>query len=226
MAHLKKNILGNFSGKIGNISSRIQKGNTIFSSLPDNFSKPMDENSILRRNKFKTSIKMNSAIFSSDILKSLWTELTPVSMNYRNYLMKQNYKSLDNSNIITEATQLTPFVGTRFDFADFVLNDTNVKFDLDLNSFAFKNDRLVISFILFQFTSKVNDSLEDFSFALIESKALQYSETNLYSFEVPLTDEAYAYNRFYNSKNILLSVITLNSEGAIANFSSSKLISL
>lgn len=226
MAQVKKNILGNFSGKMGNITSRIHKGNTIFSSLPDNFSKPMDENSILRRDKFKTSIKMNSAIFSSNILKSLWTELTPAFMNYRNQLMKQNYKSLNNSNIITEASQLTPFVGTRFEFSDFVLNDTTVTFDLDLNSFKFKNDSQVIAFILFQFTSKVNDSLEDFSFVLLESEALQYSETNLYSFEVPLNDEAYAYNRFYSSKNILLSVITQNSDGGIANFSSSKFISL
>lgn len=226
MARVKKNVLGNFSGTLGNIYSKIRKGKTIFSSLPESFQKPMDENSIFRRNKFKTAVKMTTEIFLSPILLSIWKEFTPSPMVYRNYLMKLNYKSLDNSNLITEATQLTPFIGTRFELTNITLNDSSIKFDLNLNAFLFKNDYQVTPFLLIHFTSKVNESLEDFAFVLQNGDSLQYSETNLYSFDIPFNDKAYAYNRLYNSKNMLVSVVTQNSEGEIVNFSSSKFISL
>jgi|GEM_PF-5113927 len=224
MAYVKKNILGNLTGKIGNVSARIYKGNSVFSALPGSFKMSMDENAVSRRDKFKISVKMASAIFKSTILKEVWNYYNNSSHSSRNYVMKLNYKSFDENNMFSETNQLTPFTGTRFSYDTLVIGEENLSFQLDLSQFSFKDDTLIFVFALFQFANSINGGLDLINYGLLESAGIPYSETNQYSVSIPFSDEVYAYSKSYTDKKLLISVVTFNSNGELANYSSSKFV--
>jgi hypothetical protein len=222
MATVKKNVLGDLSGRIGNITTKLYKNKRVFSALPSSFTIPTDENSVLRRLKFSSSIKMTKEILNDQLLSSLWTSHNKSEMNNYNYLMKTNYKYL-NGFEITELNQLTPITGFRFNYSDLTFTETSVNLQIDPVNITLNDDVNVYLFLLFQFLEPSVDIDSPFDYKLLVSDPKPFVLSQAITFSINFSDYIIGSNALYNKKKILLAIVTANSLGEPANFSASKL---
>lgn len=222
MATVKKNVLGDLRGKIGNMSARMYNGKPVFVSLPSSFNTPNDVDSILRRNRFSAAVKMTKEILSVPNVKEIWKEQNNTKMNTYNYLMKTNYKYLDGYQIST-FNQITPITGFSFSYSNITLNDNSVSVDIDPLNIVQTTDTTVSLLILFQFLDPVIEEEQPFSMSLLISNSMELQLSQTLSFTLEYTDYITGSNLLYQNKKLLLSLITEDAQGNLVNYSSTKL---
>lgn len=106
MARLFGNVIGNLSGKLGNLSARITNGKTILAARPASFNAPSDAAAIARRNTFLATVKFALEVVTLPALKKLWEEKKPSGVSVFNQVVSANYQYATpdrptNENIIT-----------------------------------------------------------------------------------------------------------------------------
>jgi len=106
MARLSGNVLGNLSGRLGNLSARTVEGQTILAARPSSFEVSQSPASIEARKKF--AVTGNFAKFILDIvsLAEIWLKSKLPGMSVYNTTFKHNYQFSDSdkptiNNIIT-----------------------------------------------------------------------------------------------------------------------------
>jgi len=92
MARVSSNVIGNFSGKLGNLSARINHGRTILAARPASFNAPMDASAIERRNIFLATLKFATQVANLPVLKKVWAKVTPSDLSEANQIVSANYK--------------------------------------------------------------------------------------------------------------------------------------
>jgi len=225
MATVRKNVLGDLRGKIGNMSARQYKGKSIFASLPSSYKAPMDAQSILRRTKFSSAVKMTKEILSKPLAKQVWVANNNSQMNTYNYLMKTNYRYL-NGYEVTQLNQITPITGFSFNYSNLLLNENSLSLDVDPINIELKGDINIYLLVLFQFLEPVTELDSPFDYSMITSEAKPFVLGESISFTVQYSDYLVGSNNLYTNKKLLLSLITEDSEGNFSNFSSTKLHTL
>lgn len=106
MARVFGNVIGNLSGKLGNLSARITYGKTILAARPASFNVPSDAAAIARRNTFLATVKFALEVISLPQLKKLWEDGKPSGISVFNHVVSANYQHASptrptNENIIT-----------------------------------------------------------------------------------------------------------------------------
>lgn len=92
MAVIKGNVLGNLSGKLGNLSARTVKGRTVLSARPSSFEVSQDPDSIAVRQKFAVTANFSKNVLALPILKSVWDKVKPENITIFNAIFKNNYQ--------------------------------------------------------------------------------------------------------------------------------------
>jgi len=91
MAQISNSVLGNLSGKLGNLSARTLNGNTILASRPGPRNKPATDVQSQVHGKFKTTIELAQKIVANADLKFIWNKTSPAGSSGFNYAVKLNY---------------------------------------------------------------------------------------------------------------------------------------
>lgn len=224
MATVGKNVLGDLRGKIGNTSARILNGKPIFASLPSSFNTPQDENSVLRRNKFSSAVKMTKLILEDELIKSVWSEKNTTKMNTYNYLMKTNYRYLNGFHV-TQLNQITPITGFLFNISSFTTNQNDIAVDIDPIS-NLENASDIYLKILFQMSDPVVEEELPFEFVMLNSNSQSFTPDTALNFSIPVTSEFSGFSNIYSVKQPLVSLIATTAEGNLAAYSSTKLHTL
>ena len=91
MAIVNGNVIGNLSGKLGNLSARTVDGRTILAARPSSFNASQDPAVISVRQKFSVTAKFASAILALPILVSIWKKVRNVASSVFNEVFQSNF---------------------------------------------------------------------------------------------------------------------------------------
>ena len=107
MAIVNGNVIGNLSGKLGNLSARTVDGHTILAARPSSFNASQDPAVLQVRQKFSVTAKFASAILALTSLVSIWKKVRNVASSVFNEIFQSNfaYSSMEKP---TEQNILAP----------------------------------------------------------------------------------------------------------------------
>jgi len=113
MAILSGNVIGNLSGKLGNLAARTVYGQTIMSARPSSFNVSYSDAIVAARQKFAVAGAFAKAVLNSSYLKEIWDKVRMQGMSTFNTIFKSNYSNSlplhpTVSNIITPDGFTTP----------------------------------------------------------------------------------------------------------------------
>jgi hypothetical protein len=91
MAIVNGNVLGNLSGKLGNLSARTVDGRTILAARPSSFSASQEPAVLEVRQKFSVTAKFASAILALASLVSIWKKVRNVASSVFNEVFQSNF---------------------------------------------------------------------------------------------------------------------------------------
>jgi len=106
MARITGSVLGNLSGKLGNLSARTRNGKTYLAARPGSFIVSQSAGSVEARQKFAVVVALAKIIGGLASLKSIWDKVKNPGASVFNTIFRQNYDlaSVDrptDQNIIT-----------------------------------------------------------------------------------------------------------------------------
>ena len=95
MARLKGSVLGNMSGRLGNLSARTINGTTILGARPSSFNVSNNPAVVEVRKKFLVSAQLAKVVGKIDDLKKIWGIVKPVRISVYNALIQKNFQYSD-----------------------------------------------------------------------------------------------------------------------------------
>ncbi|MBX3008052.1 MAG: hypothetical protein KF816_08505 [Melioribacteraceae bacterium] len=122
MAIVNGNVIGNLSGKLGNLSARTVNGQTILSARPSSFNASQDPASIETRRKFSVTAKFASAVIALPTLSTVWKRVKNVASSVFNEVFQSNFQ-FSTTEKPTAQNLITPY--------GFPLDITVVEVDTD-----------------------------------------------------------------------------------------------
>ncbi len=107
MAIVNGNVIGNLSGKLGNLSARTVDGRTVLAARPSSFNASQEPAVLTVRQKFSVTAKFASAILALTSLVSIWKKVRNVANSVFNEIFQSNfaYSSIEKP---TEQNILVP----------------------------------------------------------------------------------------------------------------------
>lgn len=146
MAQLTNSILGNISGKLGDVVFRKVNGKTVICSRPKSFTPDSSLNGISRRNKFAVNSLFAAAANKIPVIKSIWQYFLSaypyVANNPYNAISKLNYKHLSNEEI-SDRNFLAPQIGFQFHITNANLTSKNLIISTEPLSPSFYHDSIL-----------------------------------------------------------------------------------
>lgn len=107
MARLSGSVLGNLSGKLGNLAARTINGSTVLEARPSSFAVSQSPQSVSVRKKFRVTTKLAKSIVHLDDLKSIWNIARLPGLSAFNTVVKNNFAFSDEDKP-SEQNALTP----------------------------------------------------------------------------------------------------------------------
>ena len=130
MAILKKSVLGKVSGVVGDLNFRQMYGKNYISTRPKSFTPGSDQNSINRRNRFRTAVKFASSINRIEYLKRKWNLYSNSISPSFSYLVKKIYPFTRSNNLLTSAS-IIPGSGFAITSSHFKIESRSVQVTID-----------------------------------------------------------------------------------------------
>ncbi len=222
MAKLKKQVLGEVSGTLGTFVFREVKGKNVIGMRPTNVNVANDPASVDRRNKFKMSSKLAQSILADQYLKKLWGAKTPYELNTHNYIIQQNYNSVQPSNL-TDVVKLIPDFGFPLTISSVAKSASQISANITaLNSnpgFKFMDEtQIIMSAVLFLHTP-VDNSVSEYSFLTFTSASQAINLAAPLAFNVALDGPSGIIYDKYSQQKLFFVFITLDTENNIIQFS-------
>jgi hypothetical protein len=91
MAFLSGNVIGNLSGKLGNLSARTVNGQTIMAARPSSFNASQDPASLVVRSKFAVTANFAKNVLSLIALEEIWKKTKESGISVFNAIFKANF---------------------------------------------------------------------------------------------------------------------------------------
>ncbi len=91
MAIVNGNVIGNLSGKLGNLSARTVDGRTVLAARPSSFNASQEPAVLTVRQKFSVTAKFASAILALTALVSIWKKVRNVASSVFNEVFQSNF---------------------------------------------------------------------------------------------------------------------------------------
>ena len=106
MAQVSGNVIGNLSGKLGNLSARTVNGKTVLAARPSSFNVSQDPAVVETRQKFSVTATFSKGVLALSTLEEIWKRIKETGMSVFNTIFKNNfaYSAIDKptvGNIIT-----------------------------------------------------------------------------------------------------------------------------
>ena len=91
MAIVKGSVIGNLSGRLGNLSARTVEGKTILAARPSSFNASQEPAVIEIRKKFAVTGSFIKVLLSLSALYEIWKKVKTAGMSVYNYTFKNNF---------------------------------------------------------------------------------------------------------------------------------------
>jgi hypothetical protein len=221
MARLTGSVLGNLSGKLGNLSARTREGRTILSARPSSFTVNYSPAAVAVRQKFAVTVALMKSILELPALKTIWTKLKDPGLSAANTIFRDNFP-LASTDRPTNLNIITPG-GFDIDVTNAVVGADTVSFDIGaLNTKGdFTNEDMDVEFdIVVCYYNPVDPS--DPPYSLINL----INEEPSYVFSAPL-NKTVNYNvsqqnlaAKYQNNIMYIAIATKNTDGKVNQYSS------
>ncbi|MDP2038359.1 MAG: hypothetical protein Q8L04_13330 [Ignavibacteria bacterium] len=107
MALVSGNVIGNLSGRLGNLSARTVNGQTILAARPSSFNASQDPAALTVRSKFAVTANFAKNVLSLPSLEEIWKKTKASGISVFNAIFKANF-SFSTTTKPTEQNILTP----------------------------------------------------------------------------------------------------------------------
>ena len=220
MARLKGSVLGNLSGKLGNLSARTVQGQTILSARPSSVNVSRADNVVAIRNRFTVTASFAKSVKSIDDLSSIWDKAKLPRLSAINTIFKKNFaysgpKNPTDQNIITPG-------GFQLDVTSASVTTDTISIDLGaLNAYThFSADEKDLSASVMLSVYDPIDSGDDF-FKIITFKDTEsdYDPSSALSLSLAIDQVQQNEIAKYNTKLLFVSVATKDADGKIVQYS-------
>lgn len=226
MAKLKKNILGQVTGALGEVVFKQFNGENYMATRPDSFMPGVDPESIARRSRFALAIRLSRAIYQSERLKSIWDPKTPAGVSAFNYIFKRNYPFVSPSGL-SDGAMLTPEMG--FGVGVTAVNLTSTGLTVDISAIGTNaginiasEPNIGMTAVLFQ--SNPTDPLQPaYTYLTLQSPNISTNLNTALSFEAVLSNQETQLFNLYQDQKVFFVLGTLDASGAVVHYSSTVL---
>lgn len=220
MAILSGNVIGNLSGKLGNLAARTVYGQTIMSARPSSFNVSYSDALVAARQKFAVTGAFAKAVLDSLNLSEIWDKVRIQGLSTFNTVFKANYSYSSPlqptiSNILTPDGFTMPVQSHNMDGLklSFVINPFNAT-----NVFSPEEVAASFSALIVLHTPH---SLDDPAFRIInlEKEVSSFNFTTVYTAELPLNTFQTALLNKYSKYIYMVACATKSAEGKIIQHS-------
>lgn len=220
MARLKGNVIGNFCGRLGNLSVRVVAGRTILAARPSSYNVNYSPSAVLVRKKFSVASKLGKFILSLPALEVIWKSVKEETLSAFNTILKNNFKlvSADKptvDNIITPGGFSLP-VSTASVDADKItasISELNTKTVFTPEEVNLSANAVVC------FTDPVNPDDEPYQIIACSKEIENYNFDQAYELQIDLDVRQQLIAAKYTKKILLLSVASKTADGLIVQYS-------
>ncbi len=220
MARLSGSVLGNLSGKLGNLAARTKNGETILSARPSSFNASQNPTVVAIRQKFSVSVQIAKVVNGIDDLQTIWNKVRLPGNSIYNTIVQKNFPYSDvqrptAQNIITPGGFNLPVTFS-------AVTADNVSVDLAALSaqtnFTENDKDLSISIFLV-----ANDPVnaDDDYYKIIPLNFTRADYVPAETVEVVIDLNQFQQNEIarYNQKLLLMGAVTKDAEGKVIQYS-------
>lgn len=221
MASVKGNVLGNYRGKIGNLSARILKGRTVIAARPSSFNVSQTLSAVQARSKFSVTVTLINFILSLQDLFVIWDKYRDPEKRLRNTIFKHNYP-FSGYNKPTVENIITPD-GFSLPVVSAVINSGALDINLNalntVTAFLPEEENLSLNcLIVFHNPSNPNDN--EYGIISLSKEETGFDFSAVYTGSIPLDAAQQAVAAKYQDSIVLLAVSSKNNAGEIIQYSS------
>ena len=138
MARVTGSVLGNLSGKLGNLSARTRNGKTYFAARPGPRTDTPSPAALAVRQKFAVTIALSKTILALSALSKVWEKVKDPGISVSNTIFKENF-GLVSSDRPTDKNIISPG-GFDISIQNTLIDGASITGDLDaLNTKAVFN---------------------------------------------------------------------------------------
>ena len=220
MARLKGSVLGNLSGRLGNLSARTNNGETILAARPSSFNVSQSPAVVAVRQKFSVCSQIGKVVDDIDDLKKIWNKVKPSGISVYNTVIQKNFQYSDTQrptaqNIITPGgfnlAVTSALIGADTVTVDLPALNTQANFTAD-------DKDLSISMILIGF-----DPVDE-NDAYYKIMPFNYTEANYdpsQTLEAVVNLDQFSQSELarYNQKVLLVGAVTKDADANIVKYS-------
>jgi hypothetical protein len=216
MAIVNGNVIGNLSGKLGNLSARTVDGRTILAARPSSFNASQEPAVLTVRQKFSVTAKFASAILALTSLVSIWKKVRNVASSVFNEVFQSNfaYSSIEKP---TEQNIIAP-EGFPLQISTATVEADKITASLPaLNTVSvFGADEVNLSAnALVCFYDPSNEADEPFRIISLSKEVVNFNFTQAYSLEIDLNVLQTALAAKYQHNILYVCVVTKTADGKV-----------
>jgi len=221
MARISGNVVGDFHGKLGNLSARTRNGRTIFSARPSSFKTSNASVNVEIRKKFSVTAAFSKAILSLSSLEEIWNTVKKAGISGFNTIFQANF-NLSSSEKPTDQNIITP--------EGFPLAPTSVALDADkltaslpaLNSAAELSPGEVAlsanALIVYHTPSKSSD--QPYRIVAVSKEIPSFNFAAAYNLQIDLSPSQKSAASRYGKYIVYLAVATVDGAENVVQYSS------
>jgi hypothetical protein len=221
MALVSGNVIGNLSGRLGNLSARTVNGKTILAARPSSFNASQDPSVLVVRKKFAITSNFGKYVLSLAVLTAVWEKVKEAGNSLFNTVFKYNYQysAVDKpteNNIITPGGFTLP------------VSSASVAADSVTAQIAALNSETVIGTsevdvsiaALICYSNPINPDDDPNKIIVLSKDVAGFNFTASYNLNIALNNLQQNVAAKYQDSILLLAVATKDAAGKVVQYSS------
>lgn len=220
MAIVKGSVIGNLSGRLGNLSARTVEGRTILAARPSSFNASQDPAVLEIRKKFSVTGNFVKVLLSLSVLYEIWKKAKTAGMTVYNYAFKNNF-AYSSAEKPTDQNIITPS-GFSLPVQAATVEADNVSVQLlALNtSAAFTPEEVNLSANgVICYTNPTNPEYPEYQITSINSELAAFNFTQANTVDIALNVSQQAVAAKYQNSILFFMVASKDVDGKIVKYS-------
>jgi hypothetical protein len=221
MAIVNGNVIGNLSGKLGNLSARTVDGRTVLAARPSSFNASQEPAVLEVRQKFSVTAKFASAILVLASLVSIWKKVRNVSSSVFNEIFQSNFAH-SSTDKPTEQNILTPEgFPLQIEVAAVAADKITATIPIMNSASVFGADEVNLSAnVLVCYHNPANEEDEPYKIISLSKEVAAFNFAQTYDLEIDLNATQKNIAAKYQHSILYVCVVTKTADGKVVQNSS------
>lgn len=223
MAELEKKFFGRLKGKLGDVVFRSRNEKNYIAHKPKSYNIPDNPAFKNRTGRFRTSVKIASAIYSSVPLKNIWKKITPAGKIAFSNLVQVNYPFVQNGDI-TNMVMLVPRSAFGVNLQTLTLDADTLNIELgvlsEISNIDSSVEKKIQLYAIVFMNNPVNSALPVSDILKMSSakQLINFNDPLTFNIAIGTADKAVAEN--YSNKKVLFTALTFDENDNVVQYSS------